>query len=829
MIGKIKIEAVEKTSESITVDWDVSTLDSFRARLLVAESLAGYDEATIERDDVEIFGGRIQNPRINFGPGGTGMTVEGFDYTVMLQDFLTPAQNIANHTTADALAHILENWPHSHETTGIFFYISLVEDWQTSIEFLMDIELYTDTCIEFAITDPEINYEFRDGAVGAIQSFGEGGLHNCFFYNGTTERFYIFYREGGNLLYDHSVDGTTWVHRDPIIACPTGHFGVAWHSNKVYLFIEDGAPGNTDFYKGTINDGNGLIAWDGAFNPVNNIFANPMRFGPVWDDTGHIWVVEEIDLLNGRAWESEDDGATWNNRFVPPLADHDLWGLLPTGVDGDMMCFVVDIPNDALEEWLWDRSAGAPITHIRDIAGTNNDIDELQAAINHNYTPWVCWRDGGELYVRRLIGVNWVDELSGQVANLFGYFNFCCDAGEAAYLLVNRPAAAIVYKLGGAGDISWPVPTTYEWYIAGYFVGGSNPFAEEGDLGVFFCAEGETDDGWFILFPPTGIRLSEGHATGSFRTEAVTASGSIVYWGLLNSENIEVYDDWSILDNANALLLGGIETPYDLHYEGGLDPAETVVKVKCDLEDTGVDPYVTTFDITERINQVTLDTDYEDCFVGVSKLADLAGAEFWVEKVAGVYTLHFSLRRGLDKTNLVVLKNSKTPDYPDVEPNIKFLENTFDWDSYANCIQVIGGTVAGVRAEATLKDHTEIAAFGQEVWKTVRDAEILVDSMARQKAVVELQKRKAVTLRITGRFLDEYDPKDIEIGDSVTLVAEWDEGALKISGSHRIIQLMREYGAGGEQVGASFSNQMRAAEYWAYMSKTDTHDRWLTA
>jgi len=101
--------------------------------------------------------------------------------------------------------------------------------------------------------------------------------------------------------------------------------------------------------------------------------------------------------------------------------------------------------------------------------------------------------------------------------------------------------------------------------------------------------------------------------------------------------------------------------------------------------------------------------------------------------------------------------------------------------------------------------------------------------MARQKAAVELQSRHAVTLRITGRFLDEYDAGDIEIGDSVILVAEWDEGALKISGSHRIIQLSREYGAGGEQVGASFSNQMKAAEYWTYMSKTDTHERWLTA
>jgi len=664
VIGKIKIEAVEKTSQSITVDWDVSTLDSFRARLLVAESLAGYDEATIERDDVEIFGGRIQNPRIRFGPRGTGMTVEGYDYTVMLQDFLTPPQNIPNHTTEDALDHILENWPFSAETDGVFAYISLLEEWVTSLEFLMDIELYTNTCIEFAIETPEINDEHREGD---IQSFGEGGLHNCFFYDGTTKRFYIFYREGDVICYDHSVDGNTWVRVATALACTTHRFGVAWHSNKVYLFLED-AGGNTDFYRGTITDGNGVIAFVYRSQP----FTNPMRFGPVWDDQGDIWIVEEV--ARGQAWESDDDGDTWAPRFVAP-ADHNLWGVLPIGTNGDMMGFVVDILGDDLEEWLWDADS-PPFARVRDIDGTNNDIDELQAAINHNYTPWVCWRDGSTVTVNHLSAGVWGVAGSAGITGTNRLFSFCCDAGEGAYLLQNRTAGAIVYKfLAGALDTTWPVTSGIAWQPSGAKIRGSNPFAEEGDLGVFFCGEAD-GDGWFILFPPTGIRLYEGHATGSFRTVAVTASGAppaMVYWGLLTSENIEVHDDWSILDNANAVLLSGIETPYDLHYEGGLDPAENVVKVFCDLEDTGVDPYVIAFDLSERIDQVTMDTDYEDCFVGVSRLADLAGAEFWVEKVAGVYTLHFSTRRGLDKTNLVVLKNSKTPDYPAVEPNIKLL------------------------------------------------------------------------------------------------------------------------------------------------------------
>ena len=827
MIGKIKIDGVEKSHVGrLSVDWDVNTLDSFIAQLRVAEELAGYVEATIERDDVEIFGGRVQTPRIQFGARGTGMRVEGYDYTIMLQDFLTPYQSIVNEATIDALDLILTNWPHSIEVDGTYAYISQLEEWETSLEFLRDIELYTDTCIEFAITDPEINNEFR---TGTIQSYGAGGLHNCFFYDGATPRFYILYREGNVLCYDHSVDGVTWIREVTIIDCSSHRFSVAWHSDKVYLFMESNV-NITDFYRGPINDGTGEI----TLTPrAGDIFANPnspMRFGPVWDNEGHIWVVEEV--ANGQAWESTDDGVNWNAKFVG-TANHNLWGVLPRRIlygAGDMFAFVVDVPNDDLEEWLWDKSVPS-FTFTKEICNTNGDIDALQAAVSHHwYNPWVCFRDGTNIYVySRTAGPGgvWSSRYSDPVGDYDGSFSFCCDAADAAYLILSRPAGSVAIKMGGAGDIDWPVPSTYIWYVSGALFGGSNPFAEEGDLGVFFCAEDTNGNGWFILFPPTGIRLHEFSATGSFRSDAVTTSG--IQWGLLTSDNIEVLDDWSILDNADVLLLDGIETTYDLHV-GGLDPAENVVKVKCDLyRRVAQQPYVSAFAISERLDEVTMNTDYEDGFIGVSRLADLAGAEFWVEKAAGVYTLYFSRRRGSDKSNLVVLKSAKTADYPAVEPNIKFLEKTFDWDRYANCIKVIGGTVDDVRVEATVKDATEIAAFGQEVWKTLRDADIITVSMATQRGYIELQRRNAVSLRVEGRFLDEYDPRDIEIGDSVTLVAEWDDGALKISGSHRIIQLSREYGADGELVSASFSNQMKSAEYWAYMSKTDALERWLTA
>ena len=89
-----------------------------------------------------------------------------------------------------------------------------------------------------------------------------------------------------------------------------------------------------------------------------------------------MWMIEE-DGANGDCWESEDDGATWANKFTPSeIAKF----LLPRAADdGDIWVIEHDEVNDDLELWWWDKSAGAPDKEDSQIEETSNGFLGLPA------------------------------------------------------------------------------------------------------------------------------------------------------------------------------------------------------------------------------------------------------------------------------------------------------------------------------------------------------------------------------------------------------------------------------------------------------------------
>lgn len=768
--------------------------------------------ASIERSDVEVFGGRVQNSSIMFGRRGAPMNVEGYEYAIMLQDYLTPSQSLVNQATAAALATIIENTGFNISTEGAFGYISLLETWNTWLEMVTQIELWSDTTVELDLDEIEI-----DDVVNAGTWTGcNAGLKSCFFYDGVTQRFYVFAKNNLNdLYYYHSLDGDTWTGVDTTYNPSGDYWSVAWYNDKVYLFIYDGV--NTDFYRGTINDGNGAINF---VLIAGNIFANEIIFGPVWDDQGDMWVLRNNG--GGQAYESINDGVAWNFRFGPGVTS--LHGILPQGSDGDMWGFVLDAPNTDLEEWLWDRNLGSFTFQAK--IEDEDAVDEFDGCSDAAYNWYIIWIDTNDECWMATDNGGIASDVIDDTSAVLRTPTASCDGYFAYFGYVDTTGTVIVKYFE---DDLQDTYSTNTWGQPN-FMSSPRTYLQDGQIAVFFVPiDTVTDDPYFVAFTQVGIRLVIGAATGYFRTNSVTCHGTATQWGLLTSENVEIDDDWEILDAGNVTRVDNVTTPYDLHYEGALSiAAYPTVKVYCDLIDTGIDPYIYAFDISDRIDEVTLDIDYEDCYSAVTRLADLAGADFWVEKDNGTYTLYFSTQRGDDKTVHVILKNSRTGDEADTQPNIKFIEKTFDWDSYANSIKVIGGTVGATRIEADLQDHTAITDLGAEVWKTLRDADILTEAMARQKAAVELQRRKSVVLRISGDFVDKYDTNDISIGDTVTLIAEWPDADLKIEGSHRVVGLRRSYGVDGEQVSARFSNQLKSSEYWAYMGKTADLERWAT-
>jgi hypothetical protein len=819
----LEVGGVEKEhQESITIKEHVKQIGSFSAVIKDPYLLDGFEQIAIKRDGTDIFNGRIHISEPLFGMGRT-MPISGFDYTARLKQFNTVQQSIVDTALQATLEAILSETDFVVSIDGDFTAPSDLQDWDTSLEFLLDIELFSDVALRYDCSvDVEVNAEFADAKT--IQDFGFGSGHNCLFYAGTTQRFYAFTREGGDIIMYHwTTDPTTRTRSNTGYAAGSTVWTVGMHDDKIYLFYEDGG-GNTDFRRGAINDADGVVTW----TEINNIFAAPIKGDVAFDDSDHVWIVrDDGGLCDGM--ESEDDGATWNNRFSPP-AGNVLWGLAPVGSDGDMKGFVVETATDDLDEYLWDRSAGT-FTRVREVRGSvGAPIDWLQVDYNSSYRVWLAWDDGGG-GTDAWIGYQedagtWVTADIGKTLSVSGNISLCVTEDGEAYIFLGGT--------GGAYNQRWVEGVLAEeynngdwaWNQSGQLIGG-NANKGYGTMAVFGVGQDTSDDGWTFLLAPVGFHLADGAASGYLRTESITGGGTFEEWGLVTgtgaSTSTILWDTLKAGDNS--VLLSDDVITYDLFFEG-LPSSEASIKLKPYLDAAG--EWIYSFAISERINSFTIDTDFEDCYIGVKKVAETVGADFYVTLSGGVYTLNFVDERGTDRSSYVVLKSSTTSDYPDEAPNLKVLKKVYDWTSYANAVQVLGGLDGtGSRVEVSVKDSVQIALVGEEHWVTVRNGDMITQNMASNLAYVELNARNSVTERINGEFIDKNMSNSIKVGDTVTLICEWEDEDLKVEGGHRMITLTRTWGRGGEKVGADFTNQLKAQDYYNYLNKVQDNQRWI--
>ena len=828
-----KVGGDEKVFKRLDIVESVSEIGDWSAERDEVENLVAFTTITVEREGVEIFGGRVERPGIDFSRAGSEIKPSGFDYTIKLTDYLAPKASIVDTPTAAALATIITNTPFALSIESAFSYISDLITFETTLEFLGFT--FSNACIEYDLEETELDHTIR---LNAVSSLGFGGGSSCFYYDGATKRFYVFYIDvtGDDLYYEHSVDGVNWIQVDtglnPRHTGEHERWSVAWYNNKVWLFVMDDDLPHTDLWRGTINDGTGTIAWDGGFNPVNNIFSDNIQAGPVFDDTGHIWVIQDDGLAN-HGYESTDNGATWNLRFSgdPFPVNETILGILPVGVDGDMYVFVMDAPNGDLEEWLWDRSAGTFTFQVK--------IEDIDAFIAQNafdcasfidYVPALVWetqsgadaglwyadKTGGAWNTHQLIDVNLIIKGNPGVS-------ISCDQGITAYVFANIADGpkAVAYKI-----IAGVPGPQIDLGFSG-FVQSPRTCLQDGEILVFLEYLDASLYPHFRIFGPTGIRLTRGQANGWFRSTTITASAAIIQWGYCVGAGVELEDcAWSVLKaSTNALLgTGGQHVPFDI--DAATDgTAETEIKIRVDLTDTGVDPYVFFLAVSEVIDEVTLDLDYEDVYTALRKWIALSGGEIWLDSGD---VLHVAATRGSDKSDRVILKNSKTSDYPEVEPNIMVVSRDPDWAPYANAIQVIGAGTGDDRVEATVRDQAAIDEWGEH-WYPHRNPDIQTVGAAYTVGTIELARRSVVIDRIIAIILDEYDPGDIGIGDTVHVVAEFgDNVATKLDADMRVVSLSRSWDAGGEHVTLELINLVLASEYWRYLTSISDLMRWIT-
>jgi len=604
------------------------------------------------------------------------------------------------------------------------------------------------------------------------------------------------------------------------------HFSVGWYDSKVYLFIED-AGGNTDFYRGSINDGAGTINFALI---TGNIFANWIRSGPFFTPNGNIWVVEE-DGANGDAWESEDDGATWNNRFTPI---EDLYYMLPKSDGEDMWLIEEDVANNHLELWDWDKSTTteAYVNLIRDfVADALKHIAGCQTA---DFSIRLAYSDDdNDLWFRAssVAGV-WGTERSVS-SNLQGdatSFHICADRYDYAYIGYQDGAGGLRIAKGNEADYDVGVAGTNN---VGERISAPAAGQWDGVYGCFFAAEklvlGQQDI-WFYLMEPEGIRLDGGETTGYFVTETITASGAFIKWGLVVGTGTQTDDmSWSVLRDADDTILAeGQIVTFDMT-AAGVPSTDLTIKLRSDFTDTGTDPLLVEFGWAEFIDEVTIDTDLpEDLYTGISKLRALSGGEFYVTKDNGGYTIHYVNERGSDKSNVIVLKNAHSSRQPEVVPNVKVVSKTPDWDSFANSIMIIGAGTAGVdRIEESLQDEPSIAIYGEK-WYPEVNLDVLTDLMGQTRASIVLQEKNSVVERIVLTFLDIYEPGAIEIGDTVWVCVDFaDIVEEEVNEALRVIGLSRTFSPdGGEEVTVTVVNQRKAVEYWNFLGRVQDLTRW---
>jgi len=820
----LKIEGVEKeTTGAINVNWDVKTMAVWDAVLRDPEHLSGFNLVSIERGGTEILGGRIENPRAQFSGVGRDMPISGYDHTVRLRDYKTPVQGIGISDTETTLTHIISETPFIiSPPDGTFEYISELRDWDTNLDFLQCI--FSDTTIELDITNPDdVDWEkFEEIATGTY-TLPKMGCHASFFYNGVTPRFYVFIRDNANnLRYLHSVDLITWTNVNTGYPCVSAKWAANYDGTNVILAWGDGA--NTDVATGVITDGTGDIVWTLR---ANAIVGDEITFGICFDDQGDAWVVGD----ETRGWESLDNGATWNNRFTRPL-NMSLVGIAPFGVDGDMYGFMYDqtaAPFD-LMEYYYDRNIGSFVV-VGNI-DINEDVPYFDCVVDATYRVHMVYHDTDDATTKYAYGTTGAWTTMDLYVGVVNFATACImsDGSFCAYILHTSAAGQHVWKMkNGVETVEENFLTlgtpTYLDCVQGFNI---NTLA----TGHWFVGIDVGDDVWFGLPQPLGVRLIAGDNAGYLMSEAVTGHGGFTNWGLCTAEGTDMSaTEWDILDNANVIVGTPDQQPnFDIAAIGVNHITNPTIKVRIDFDGIPLTPIVGEFSITDRMDAVTLDTDGENCYTAVERLATLAGAEFWVEKDNGTYTVYFSTRRGEDKSGWLILKTTTTSDEPDTKANIKVISKTYDWSSFANCILFIGGTDSGGnRVEVEVRDTDSISTMGQEYWITIRDAEVTTRAMGRTRAALELEDRNAVVERIAANFIDKHSANDVGIGDSVSLISEWLDGDLKIEGSHRVVVLNRSWGPAGEQVGAEFTNRMQKAQYYNYLRETDDHARWITA
>jgi len=814
--------------ESLSIEESVDTLGTCSLVLPYAEEFTAFGSLSVAVDGVEIFGGRIGSPTYSYGLDGTRTRIKGFDHTAKLMDYLTGYESYVDVSTGTFAANILGNTPFTANIGGSFGYDSPLWAADTSLDFLQLI--YIDTALVYDPTASfEVNVEFQDGITGNAPQvqFRAMALNDSYAW--------LFWEDGaGNIYYDAlDFSDATWkgATDSGVNTNTSDRWAVGYDGTYIYLFVED-AGGNTDLYRGSIS-GDGITF---ALRK-DNVVGGWIQWAMTLDREGHLWIA-----YNNAVYQSEDGGSTWTNEGN--TGGLPIKAMFIAEETGDIHVIVDDTVNNDLEHWLWDESLGT-LTFQNKIDDLNAATTQVTGGVDSDYNIHLVWEDdfagacdinycrydadAGTWGAVTLVEDHTESEPAGRQPTS-GYTQACCDAAGNVYVYWHA-------ETGGNGYLSYKLEGTWYNRVADDAVKISSttttkPFCPQGyqpnnnvGQGICYFFDG-LNDLHCVVLGFNYLCLGEGVSTGTIQSNSITISGSAVRWGRMVAVGSSLDDtSWSVLDAGDdSVIVSGQKSRFDLD-KAGVPASTTSIKLKAEF--TSTDVRVTDIVLTEMVDALTLDVDYDTIYTAMEKWRKISGGEYYLDS-SGV--LHLVEERGTDRSSTVVLRNNLSESHLDVEPNIRVVELYVDWDSYANCVRVLGDGEPPTRAEAELIDQTQVDLYGEH-WAVLRDPDLVAEGMAYTRAMDFLAKNSQVIRRVTVEFIDPTDAGGLGIGDYVTLSIRYKSrlgSDVTLDTVARIVSLSRSFSASGSSVRAELITEVRGRTLFNYLKSVDDALRWIT-
>jgi len=200
-----------------------------------------------------------------------------------------------------------------------------------------------------------------------------GGQRKSFYASG---RFWVFYHDGTNVVYESSTDGVAWGGAAVSIGATAGGGRASIAFDGTYVHYTRGTFATTYdvFYRRGIPEANGTITWSAGEQTVDNGVAGDYFDYPTItvDTNGYAWIGAYNDQVGGDdfpvVFKNANNDGTWALDFLFELSaiDDTEWRVIPVALTGGRVYVVYFRDGDPILGRMYDAGWGAEENDLAD-------------------------------------------------------------------------------------------------------------------------------------------------------------------------------------------------------------------------------------------------------------------------------------------------------------------------------------------------------------------------------------------------------------------------------------------------------------------------------